>query len=230
MKRPTRLKKWGLLIGLCAGATLVWGADAPQTTDDGLQLKSQTKSRVVYLKPGATFSQFGRVAILDVAVEFKKGWQDDYNRGTVGLDRKVRDDDIERMKGLLAGEFKRIFTDELQNDGGYQVVTTGGPDVLILRPALINVVATAPDIKSSSIDRTIIQSAGSMTLYLELWDANKNILARVMDAKADTNTIAQPGGSVTNKAAADRIIRSWAQELRKSLDSVKGNTRTATAP
>jgi hypothetical protein len=33
---------------------------------------------------------------------------------------------------------------------------------------------------------TVIRSAGSMTLYLELWDSMTNtILARVMDAQTD---------------------------------------------
>jgi hypothetical protein len=35
--------------------------------------------------------------------------------------------------------------------------------------------------------------------------------------------------SVTNKAAADRIIRAWADTLRKALDEVKGQTRPADA-
>jgi hypothetical protein len=126
------------------------------------------------------------------------------------------------MKQRLAAEFKKVFTDELQGNGGYAVVNEAAPDVLVLRPALLNVEVNAPDVMTAGIEHTVVRSAGQMTLYLELWDAATNtLLARVMDAEADPDTMAQMGGSVTNKAAADRILRSWAKELRERLDDVK---------
>ena len=37
----------------------------PETTPEGLVLLKSTKSRVSYVKPGATFAQYNRVAILE---------------------------------------------------------------------------------------------------------------------------------------------------------------------
>jgi hypothetical protein len=197
----------------------------PQVTEDGLQLTKSTKTRLVYVKPGATFSQYDRVAILDCYVEFEKDWQKDYNASRVGLEGRVSDKDVERIKTGLAAEFKKVFVDELQNKGGYQVVDVAAPDVLLLRPALLNVEVNAPDIMSAGIERTVVRSAGQMTLFLELWDpATKTILARVMDAREDDEAFAQMANRVTNQAAADRILREWAEELRKRLDTVKGKS------
>ena len=129
------------------------------------------------------------------------------------------------MKQKLAAEFKKIFTEELQGNGGYAVVNEAAPDVLVLRPALLNVEVNAPDVMTAGIEHTVVRSAGQMTLYLELWDAATNtLLARVMDAEADPDSLAQMGGSVTNKAAADRILRDWAELLARHLDEVKGAT------
>jgi hypothetical protein len=62
-----------------------------------------------------------------------------------------------------------------------------------------------------------------MTIYLELWDSASNtILARVIDGKVDPNLYGQRSSSVTNRAAADRMMRSWADELRDRLDLVRG--------
>jgi len=195
----------------------------PQVTEDGLQLTKSTKTRLVYVKPGATFSQYDRVAILDCYVEFEKNWERDYNSSRVGLEGRVSDKDVERIKTDLAAEFKKVFVDELQNKGGYQVVDVAAPDVLLLRPALLNVEVNAPDVMSADIGRTVVRSAGQMTLFLELWDpATKTLLARVMDAQEDDPAFAQMANRVTNKAAADRILREWAEELRKRLDTVKG--------
>ena len=63
------------------------------------------------------------------------------------------------MKAGLAAEFKKVFTDELQNKGGYQVVTTAAPDVLVLRPALLNVEVNAPDLmdRQASMPRSCVR-------------------------------------------------------------------------
>jgi hypothetical protein len=205
-----------------AAVPAVHAADAPpQETSDGLQLVKSTKSRLVYVKPGATFSQYDRVAILECYVEFEKDWQRDYNSSHVGLEGRVTDSDVERMKTDLAAEFKKVFIDELQNKGGYQIADVAAADVLVLRPALLNVEVNAPDLMTAGIGSTIVRSAGQMTLYLELWDpSTKTLLARVEDAQADDQNLAQRADRVTNKVAADRILREWAEELRARLDTV----------
>lgn len=197
----------------------------PQVSKDGLQLMKSTKSQLVYVKPGATFNQYDKFAILDCYVEFEKDWQKDYNDSQVGLQGRVNDDDVQRMKTGLAAEFKKVFTKELQDKGGYQIVDKAGPDVLILRPALINVEVSAPDIMTAGIGRTVVRSAGQMTLYLELWDSSTStILARVMDAQADDNPFPQEANRVTNMMAADEIMQEWARKLHERLDTVRGKT------
>jgi hypothetical protein len=237
MKRDTAVKQkisvrqLALLIYPClaiaaAYVPAVHAADPPpQVSPEGLQLQKSTRTRLVYLKPGATFSQYDKVAILDCYVEFEKDWQKDYNDSQRGFEGRVTDDDVARMKSGLAAEFKKVFTRELQDKGGYQVVDTAAPDVLVLRPALIDVEVNAPDLMDPGIKATVVRSAGQMTLYLELWDSTTNtILARVMDAQADNTQIAQPANRVTNTAAADHILEDWAHDLRKHLDSVRGKT------
>jgi hypothetical protein len=233
MKRHTAVRQLSLVAGLCASLALATSPalaakdPPPQVSPEGLQLTKSTKNRLVYVKPGATFSQYSRLAILDPLVEFEKDWQKDYNRSRSGLEGRVSDDDVAKIKERLAAEFKKVFINELQGEGGYQVVDVAAPDVLVLRPALLNVEVNAPDIMTSGIEHTVVRSAGQMTLYLELWDSTSNtLLARVMDAQADPDTMAQVGGSVTNKAAADRILKKWANELRERLDEVRAKPAT----
>ena len=230
MKLTIPLRPIGVLIGLCAGLTLAYPVDVsaseapPQVSKDGLQLKTHTKQRLVYVKPGATFNQYNRVMILDCYVEMQKDWQRNYNADVAGGDpsRQVSNDDVKRITNALATEFKKVFTTELQK-GGYQVTNTPAPDVLLLRPAIINVQVTAPDIMSAGMDVNVITSAGSGTFYLELWDPSTNtILARAMDAEADQQPFARQANAVTNRQAADIILTSWADDLVKHLDAVRG--------
>jgi hypothetical protein len=214
------------LFSLMLAVSVAQAKDAPpQTTPDGLQLQKSTKQRLVYVKPGATLAQYDKVAIVDCYVEFEKDWQKDYNSSRVGLEDRVTDKDVERMKAGLADRFKKVFTQELQ-EGGYQVVDVAAPDVLVLRPALINVEVNAPDLMTADFGGTVVRSAGQMTLYLELWDSATNtIIARVVDAEVDDG-FAKAATRASNTAAADRIMRDWADALRKHLDAARGKAES----
>ena len=216
-----------LLAGLALGGVggLRAQAPAPQVTEEGLQLQKSKDARLVYLKPGATFDQYDRVVILDTLVEFSEDWQRDYNTDVRGVQGRVTTRHMDRAKADVAAAFKKVFTEELQKDGGYQVVDSAAPDVLVLRPAILNLQVTAPDLMTADVRTTIVRSAGQMTLYLELWDPTTNtLLARIMDAQADDTFggMGQRANRATNQAAMNDILRDWARKLRKQLDAAHG--------
>jgi len=199
-------------------------AALPKVDKDGLHLIKDSKVAVAYAKPGATLAPYVKVKILDCFVDFEKDWQRDYNLNEIGLDGRVTDKDAEAIKKGLAAEFNKVFT-EVLTKAGHQVVDDAGPDVLLLRPALINVDVAAPDVMRAGIGQTFVRSAGSMTLYMELYDsATSTLLARVVDPEADDRAFAQQANKATNEAAADRILRSWAELLAKHLGEVKDAT------
>ena len=203
-------------IAMVLAATLLMGGVAvaedddalPQTTIDGLKLAKHTKHRIVYVADDVDFTQYTKVMIVDCAVAFAKNWQRDYNRSERDLSRQVRDSDMERMKKGLADEFKKVFT-QTMTESGIEVVTEPAPDVIILRPAIVNLVVTAPDLNTAGMTRTYVDEAGQMTLYLELYDSvSSSILAKVMDAKSAGRNAPMMSYSsrVANIAAADRVL------------------------
>lgn len=230
MSRSTTLRRIAASTLICFALALApqtSGAKEkpPQVTKDGLELKKETKQRLVYARPGATFTQFSRVALVDCEVQFSQTWLRDYNNSQRDTSRKISSKDLDKAKTHLAAQFTKIFTDALTK-GGYQVVDTSAPaaaDVLVLRPALINIAVSAPDLMSAGRSATFAESSGEMTLYLELLDGGSGMaLARVVDAGADPERYGQRQSSVSNKAAADRLLTSWAEELVKKLDLVRG--------
>jgi hypothetical protein len=229
MTYDKRARPFIAITALCAGLMLMSpvglaaSEPAPEVTKDGLHLYKQTKERLAYVRPGATFTQYKKLTLLDCYVEFSKDWIKAYNRDQRDPSRQIRDSDLDRAKTALQQDFKKIFTQELQEGGRYQIVDTGGADVLVLRPALINIQVNAPDLMAAGRSATYVESAGAMTIYLELWDSASNtILARVIDGQVDPSLYGQRSSSVTNRAAADRMMRSWADELRSRLDLVSG--------
>ena len=103
----------------------------PEVSHDGLHLQKDTKMAAVYLKPGASLDQYDRIALLACFVSFKKNWQRDYNRDVVDLDRRISTKDMDRIKKEVAGEFKKVFTKELETEGGYAIVDNAAEDVLV---------------------------------------------------------------------------------------------------
>ena len=192
----------------------------PEVSKDGLHLLKDTKARVVYAKPGATLEPYTKVMLVDCFVAFRDDYQHDYNLDQMGLSGRITDKDIEKIKENLADEFKKKFTEVLTKSGN-PVVDETGPDVLLLRPAIINLYIEAPDVRSD-FSRVIVDSAGQMTLYMELYDsATSTLLARVVDPQADDKAFAQVANRATNKVAADRIIKNWASLLSAHLSDVK---------
>ena len=197
----------------------------PETTKDGLHLDRHTRHGAVYLKPGATLDAYSQVKILDVYVAFKKNWQRNFNDDEMDLENRVTDQDMEKIKTRLAKEFPAVFTKVLER-GGYQVVDTTGKDVLLLRPAIINLVVTAPDLMTAGMTTNVVSSAGSMTLYMELYDSlTSDKIAEVLDSEeAGMNSFAQVANRVTNKEEFDQTLEAWARILVKRLNEAHGKT------
>ena len=195
----------------------------PETTKDGLHLERQTRHGAVYVKPGATLDAYSQVKILDVYVAFKKDWQRNFNDDEMDLENRVTDKDMEKIKARLAKEFPLVFVKVLEK-GGYQVVDTTGKDVLLLRPAIINLVVTAPDLMSAGMTTNMVSSSGSMTLYMELYDSlTSDKIAEVLDSEeAGMNSFAHVANRVTNKQDFDLTLEAWAKILVKRLDEAHG--------
>lgn len=207
------------VVCLLSGAAIAKQDELPAVSHDGLELR-KGKAAVVYVRPGVDFSGYKRFAILECPVAFSKDWERERKSGTARVSQK----DMDEIKAGLSAEFLKIFTDELQNKGGYQIVTSGAEDVLILRPAIIDLEVSVPDSMSAGRSYTLSESAGGMTLYLEIFDSvTGQILARAIDRQEDRGTgRIQWQNSVTNKAEADRMLRRWASALRGRLDEVNG--------
>ena len=197
--------------------------DLPETTVEGLvRVPNPERMAVVYAEPGANLSQYNRVYLVEPYVAFKKNWQRDQNRGYAN---KITTNDMNRIKINVADLFMEVFTEELQ-EGGYELAAERAADVLIVKPAIIDLDVNAPDTMSAGRSRTYAQDAGSMTLYIELYDAETDdLLAKALDGKADRQTaFMQWQTGPANRAAGKRMMKPWAQALREALDEAKKET------
>jgi hypothetical protein len=160
--------------------------------------------------------------ILEPEVAFRRNWQRDVNRGVRSPAQRVTTQDVEGIKSQMSELFLEVFTQELAN-GGFEIVEEPGEDVLILRPAIINLDVTAPNTQSANRNRVYVANAGSASLFIELYDSlTGQILARAVDSRAArTSAGFQWATSVTNRSEARNALRTWARTLVDSLNEVR---------
>jgi len=192
--------------------------DEENVTYDGLIAIEASNVYSAYIDPSADFSVFRRVAILEPLVAFRSNWQRDQNRSR---SRNIRGSDVARIKEDVAGIFKDVFTEQLEA-AGFEVVNYADEDVLILRPAIVDLDITAPDVQRAGRSRSYAAGTGAATLFLELFDSvTGDIIGRAADRRAAGRTggFATVSNRVTNRADARREFRVWADTLIAFLNA-----------
>ena len=203
-----------LLVPILASAD---DGEEENVSFDGLVAIEGSRVHLAYVDPNADFSVFQRVAILDPHVAFRSNWQRDQNRSR---SRNVRASDVERIKEDVAYLFKDVFAEQLEA-AGFDVVNYADEDVLVLRPAIVDLDVTAPDVRSAGRSRTYTASSGAATLYLELFDSVSGaIIGRAADRRGSSRmgSFATVSNRVTNRADARREFRAWADKLIEFLN------------
>jgi hypothetical protein len=195
----------------------------PEYTVEGLKRVPNPESlTVVYAEPGANLTQYQRVYLVEPLVAFKKNWQRDQNSN---LRTNISASDMERGKKAVAELFMDVFTKELE-DGGYQLTQERADDVLIVKPAILDLDIDAPDSMSATMGRSYSRGRGSMTLYIELYDSEtEDLLAKAMDKRVSSNNdymYLQSRPAIRQQVIL--MMKPWAEALRKGLDRAHQET------
>jgi hypothetical protein len=213
-----------LIICLCLSATANTPASAQNTVHEVMSYDGLEKTRVkgidlAYVRPGATLAGYTKVIIEPVQVTFAKSWNPKVTGSAFALNESQRD----AIRASAAKTVSDAFAKELQR-GGYTVVSQPGADTLQIKPYIINLYVTAPDVQSAGRSRVYVRSAGQATLVAELADSQTGqVIARVMDTRdAPGNGVVMVSSGVMNRAEGERIANAWAKVLRTSLDKANG--------
>jgi hypothetical protein len=213
-KFTSMLMSLALVVAAMPGAAI---ADDESISFDGLKLLEDSGVAMAYIDPDADFSVFQRIMILDPFVSFTSDWQRDQNRNRR---RNINARDMERIKTDTANLFRDVFIEQLES-AGFEVVNYIDYDVLILRPAIIDLNLSAPDIRTAGRSRTFSATAGAATLYIELFDSvSGSVIGRAADRQAARNSTGNLSWSnrVTNHQEGRRMFRGWADTLTGFLN------------
>ena len=208
-------------IALSSAAAL--GADArveEALAQGGLQKTTVKGIDLAYVRPGAKLASYDKVIVEPVQVSFSAAWKPK----RIGSSLPLPEDERERIRAGVARIVHEEFVRELGAKSSYRVVTSAGPDVLRVKPDIVNLYVTAPDTGSAGRSRTYSASAGQMTLVAELSDAaSGEVQARLVDRReAQRSGAMRLSSTVENSEEARTIAAAWARALRAAMDRAHG--------
>jgi hypothetical protein len=202
-------------------STFAKAKELPEVSDDGLHLVKDSKMAIVYAEPGADLGVYKRIMLVTPEVAFKKNWERNLKSRSASKISRVNTKGIKKQ---LAKEFETIFNETLTN-GGYELVDEAAEDVLLIRPSIVNLDITAPEQHGSGRSSSYARSAGEMTLYIELFDSETgDLIAKAVDRRIDNENdvgFYTWATSSSNKQAAAKILKGWANILLNALNEAK---------
>jgi hypothetical protein len=201
------------------------GPDA-EVTYDGLTRLDKTVMDVVWARTDIDLSGYSKIMLEGVGVEFRPVDGPYSGRAGTSTTRSSSSrsefqlDDA--TKKLVVKEISGAFTEELAQSDKYEIVDVAGPDVLLLRAGLLDVISRVPP---STVGRSSIylDSVGEATLVMELHDSTSDaILIRAIDRRAaETRTgSVTESNPVTNRAEIRRLGRRWASIIRSGIETL----------
>lgn len=221
--KTTRIAQALMLVGALLTVAAIPAASvkdmAESMSADGLEQIKVKGIDLVYSRPGTQLASYSKLKIDPVQVAFRK----DFEPKKTGSHMKLGTEELERIRSDVGKLVYEEFVKEL-GKSTYAKVEVAGPDVLHVRPSILDLYVNAPDSMEAGRSRTYTMSAGEMTLVMDIADSETGqVLARVYDKREgrDTGSISW-SNSVTNQAEARRIAANWAGILRARLDAAHG--------
>jgi hypothetical protein len=203
-----------------APPALQTGPDAERTFD-GLVRVDNSRFGEAWADPEVDFSQYNKVMPGGARFEFravsKTAGRSSMSRGT---QNEFWISDAKREQ--LSDTVSEIFNEELSKAQGWEATAEVGPDVLLIRGALLDIASFVPP-EMMGRGEIYLSSVGQATLVLEGMDSmSGEVIFRAVDRRS-----IEPAGdtmirasTVTTWAEVRRTARRWATTLRDGLESI----------
>ena len=213
-----------LSVAGCSTAPSFQQGEDAEVTHDGLTRVDNTVMDAVWARPDIDIQGVTKIMFEGLGVEFRPVSGPYSGRaGTTSVRRSSQTEFQldEATQKLFIEEITSAFLEEMGRSSVFTVVEEPGPDVLLVRAGLLDVVSRVPP---ETVGRSTIwiDRVGEATLVLEIRDSESNaILARAVDRRAAERTgQMQQSNRATNRAEVRRLGRRWASILTSGLETL----------
>jgi len=206
-----------LAIAGCATnqPTLDTSADA-ELSFDGLTPVKDAEADRLWVRPDFDLTGYTKLLVQPADVHYRPTRQSSGTRSNASV-FSMTDAQKDRLVKIVSEEFNKALSG-LQR---YEIVDESGPDVLLLRGGLVDVVSRVPPQRAGRTD-FYLSSVGEATLVIEFADSQSGaVLIRVADRRAASRPgTSQKSNVVTNTSEVRSLASRWANLLAKRLEHV----------
>ena len=207
-------------IFVLAFAGFAAAQDAPETSFDGLVKQEKGRFKLTYVDPDIDFSVYNKYIAGTAQFQFRAVKKTSSMTARRSNQREFWISDADKQK--LEDTVSSIFAEELAKSETFTETNEPGPDTLIIRGALHDIVSQVPP-EIIGRGEIYLSSMGEATLIIEAVDSlSGEVIYRAIERRA----AARPGNqlvvanTVTSWAELRRLARRWASNLRDGMDSI----------
>lgn len=201
-----------------APATIQQGPNA-EVSYDGLHAVDNSIFKLAWADPEIDFSRYKKVMPGGAFFEYRavKKTSSTYRANSSTQEFWIDDASKEKLKE----ESSAIFREEIAKSTRFETTDSPGPDVLIIRGGLHDIMSRVPPQQAGRND-VYLRSVGEATLILEVVDSmSDEVIFRAVERRsAESASGGMVANSVTTWTEVRRMLRRWAVTLRSGLDSI----------
>ena len=193
--------------------TIDTSADA-EVSFDGLYPVEGTRVSKAWARRDLDLSGYNKIMLEGVGIQYRPVKKVATTR-TGGTEFPIPSERKAELREVLREGFRA----ELGKTDRFEFVSEPGPDVLLIRGALIDVVSHVPPERAGRSD-VYLSSVGQATLVLEVIDSqSESVLIRSVDRRAaETMGVGMRSNSATNRSEVRRLAARWGSSLREGLE------------
>lgn len=173
-----------------------------------------------WARPDANLSAYTKIMLEDADIQYQptKAAALQYDKPLSQIEYPISEEGRARLQKLLSD----TFTGEMGKSELFTLVHEAGPDVLMVRISMLDVVSMLPP-EGSEPSAIFLDSVGEATLVVEIYDSQSHaILARATDRRAaDSPAWKITTSRVDSWSEVEGLVASWASILRSALEGVK---------
>jgi len=192
--------------------------DGPLSQPDGnrferLQTKSSSR---VYRRVGASLASYNKILLQPLDVELRSGW----NPAQEGHNKSELQDARQRIAMVFQDEMTRA----LQATGRYSIAFAAGPDVIELKPQIVDLYVKAIDQANKPASGVSIYELNDaeLTLTGDLRDSmTGTVLYRFYDQHRSGEGTTMMESEEGRAEQFRRLVSGWASQLTTALDAAR---------
>ncbi len=129
----------GLIAGCATSPPSIDTGAAEGATYDGLYPVKNARADEAWARPGIDLTQYSKIMVQGAGIEFRPGGES--GRTMMARSRGGPYEVSERQKEMFRKILIQSFVEELKQSKHFELTSTPGPDVLLIRGSLLDVVS-----------------------------------------------------------------------------------------